>query len=120
MVSRRVNLMLDLTQDGLAMAFRDYERIMLRHLWRHETMQKPEAGSRELTDVVNSKLTPPPGRLPDRRSSIINAANRFVELEIWGYHEITGKGGYRKIYHAKMTEYTLRKMIRDLVAEKIP
>lgn len=124
MVPRKVNLRLDLKQDGLATAFRDYERIMLEHLWAvPDTIPVSivEASSRELTEVVDRKLPPPdPTRPPpDRRSKIINAATRFIELGIWGYHEVSGRGGYRKIYHAKMTESALRKMIMDLVVEKL-
>lgn len=124
MASREVNLRLDLTQKGLATAFRDYERIMLEHLWAvPDTIPASivEATSRELTEEVDRKLpwldtTRSP---PDRRSKIINAANRFVNLGIWDYREVTGKGGYRKIYRAVMTEHELRKMIMDLVVEKL-
>lgn len=124
MASREVNLRLNLKQNGLATAFRDYERIMLEHLWDvPDTIPVSivEATSRELTEMVDRKLPPPdPTRPPpDRRSKIINAATRFVELGIWDYREDTGKGGYYKIYHAKMTEHELRKMIMDLVVEKL-
>ncbi len=115
-----MKLKLDLEQDGLSMAFKDYERIMLRHLWRGADGFRPEAGSRELMDMVNRELPPPPGQTPDRRASIINAANRFVDNEIWGYHEVTGKGGYRKIYYAKMAEDVLWKTIKNVVLKKIP
>jgi len=107
------------------MAFRDYEQVMLRHLWKiDETIagwreDRAEAGSRELTGVVNRELPPPGSTSPNRRASIINAANRFVDNGIWGYHEVTGKGGYRKLYYAIMTEYDLWKAIKSLVLEKI-
>ena len=119
-----MEIRLDLTQKGLAMAFRDYERIMLRHLWDvPDTIPVSivEATSRELTEVVNKKLPSldPTRTPPDIRSKIINAATRFINLKIWDYREETGKGGYHKIYHAKMTEHMLRKIIRDLVIEKL-
>lgn len=119
-----MEIRLDLTQKGLAMAFKEHERIMLQHLWDvPDTIPVSivEASSRELTEVVDSKLpwTHPTRPPPNHRSQVINAANRFVNLEIWGYHEVGGRGGYRKIYHAKMTESALRKMIRDLVVEKL-
>ena len=116
--------MLDLTQNGLAMAFKEHERILLRHLWDVPDtipLSIVEASSRELTEVVDKELPPsdltrPP---PNRRSKIINAANRFVELGIWAYHEVPGRGGYRKIYRAVMTEYTFWKTVRNLIVEKI-
>ena len=118
-----MEIVLDLTKDGLAMAFNELEIIILEYLWDVPDtipLSFVEAGARELTDVVNSNMSPPPGRpLPDRRSSVINAANRFVELGIWAYREVTGKGGYRKIYRAVMTEYTFWKTVRNLVVEKI-
>ena len=118
-----MEIKLDLTKDGLSMAFNEPEIILLEHLWDvPDTIPVSivEASSRELTDVVNSNMSPPPGRpSPDRRSSVINAANRFVGLGIWDYRETTGKGGYRKIYRAVMKEYTFWKTVRNLVVEKI-
>ena len=121
---KEMEIRLDLTQKGLAMAFKEHERIMLEHLWAVPDtipVSVVEATSRELTEEVDSKLpsldtTRPP---PDRRSMIINAATRFVNLKIWDYREATGRGGYHKIYRAVMTEHTLRKMIRDTVVEKL-
>ena len=116
-----MEIMLDLTKDGLSMAFNEREIILLEHLWDvPDTIPVSivEASSRELTDVVNSNMSSL-GRTPDRRSSVINAANRFVGLGIWDYRETTGKGGYRKIYRATMREYTFWKTVRNLVVEKI-
>ena len=129
-----MKLKLDLTQSGLPMVFKEYEIIMLRHLWKEENLPpdkvptfRPKtygSNSSTLTTVVNRKMVErygerPGGRWHASRASVIKAGSRFAELEIWDYYEKTGKGGYQKVYHAKMTEVDLRQAIKDLVLENL-
>ena len=124
------NLVMDLTQDGLAMIFRDYEVVMLRHLWRSTgdtipVSMPPEANSRELHTIVLRELTAAAsnyrkGGKGRSRSAVINAANRFAEgYKLWGYREETCKGGYRRVYWAIVTEEDLWKAVRKIVNEKL-
>ncbi len=115
------NLVMDLTQDGLAMIFRDYEVVMLQHLWRDAGGFRPEAHSRELHTIVDRELAPTKrGGSGRSRASIIKAAHRFVEeSKLWGFREETCKGGHRKVFHAIVSEEDLWKAVKKIVNEKL-
>ncbi|KKN06176.1 hypothetical protein LCGC14_1079830 [marine sediment metagenome] len=119
------NLAMDLTQDGLAMIFRDYAVVMLEHLWRSTgdtipVSMPPEASSRELHIIINEKLPPTKrGGQGRSRASIIKAADRFVDAKLWDCREESCKGGYRRIYWAIVTEGDLWKAVKKRVDEKL-
>lgn len=123
---KKLELVIDLAKDGLAMMFPEYQVLMLKHLWRStpDTIPvslPPEATSRELFEAVN-KILPKPelGRHAVSRASVLNAAKRFAdELGLWGYREESCQGGYRRVYCAVMTEQELWMKIRELVNEKL-
>ena len=114
------NIVIDLTQDGLAMMFRDYQVLMLEHLWRTGDLTPPEANSRELHEAVNKILTPLGTARPAiSRASVINAAKAFAESKIWGFREETCKGGYRRVYSAIMSEDDLWRTVRLMAIQKL-
>ena len=119
------NVQIDLTQNGLAMIFRDYQVLMLRHLWRSTgdtipVSMPPEADNRELWTEVNKYLEPKGVNRPGAsRASIINTGKRFAEEGLWGFHEVSAKGGHHRVYHAIMSEEDLWKAVRKLVTKKL-
>ena len=129
-----MKLNLDLTQSGLLMAFIEREVLMLHHLWKDENLPPDEvptfrpktygANSSTLTTMVNRVLTErhgerTSGRPYASRSSVINSSNMLVGNGIWDYYEKTGKGGYQKVYYAKMTKLELLNTIKNIVLDKI-
>ncbi len=121
-----MEITVDLTQDGLAMIFREYQVLMLKHLWRSTgdtipVSMPPEADNRELWTEVNKYLEPKGVNRPGAsRASIINTGKRFADEGIWDFREIPAKGGHHRIYHAKITEAEFWKKVTDLVVEKLP
>ena len=114
------NLQMDLTQDGLAMIFRDYQVLMLKHLWRDAGDSRPEAATRELWTEVNKYLEPKGVNRPGAsRASIINTGRRFAEEGLWGFHEVAAKGGHHRVYHAIMSEEDLWTAVKKIVDEKL-
>ena len=104
----RMNLKINLAFDGLNMLFKEYEQILLRHMWQDDV---EPTGSGKLWKMTNIELSMK-GRTISRASCIF-AANRFVEVGIWDYSTVTGKGGHSRRYFAKMTE---KEMLRALIA----
>ena len=122
---KKLELVIDLAKDGLAMMFPEYQVLMIQHLWKSpDTIPvslPPEATTRELFEAVN-KILPKTelGRHAASRASIINTAKRFADkLGLWGYREESCQGGYRRLYHAAMTENERWRKISELVNEKI-
>ena len=102
------------------MIFRDYQVLMLKHLWRDIKGGKPEANTRELWTEVNKYLEPKGVNRPGAsRASIINTGRRFAEEGLWGFHEVAAKGGHHRVYHAIMSEEDLWKAVRKLVTKKL-
>ncbi|GAH16083.1 unnamed protein product [marine sediment metagenome] len=62
------------------------------------------------------------GKRTISRASIINFLNYMVDEEMLTFHEITGKGGHRRIYKAKYDEegtkmYLAKKIITKMIKE---
>jgi hypothetical protein len=94
---------MDASQQGLLMFFKDYQVEAVNYLWR---APPTGAGSRDVWENVNHVLS---GSIS--RASIINFLNEMVDIGLLEYHEITGKGGHRRIYHHKYGEPEFKKEI---------
>ena len=115
-MEKYANRVIDLTQDGLAMMFRDYQVLMLKHLW----LPHKEASTRELHEAVNEMLPKQDsGRDAISRASIINTGRRFADEGIWDFKEVPAKGGHHRVYHAKITESEVWKAVKDLAVQKL-
>jgi len=82
---------LDLSQPVPSTYLRPYEiraLIYLRQAGAHE--------SRSVWEYVSEKET-------ISRATIINFLNRMTDIGVLSYKEITGKGGYRRIYKPELT-----------------
>jgi len=104
----------DLGRKDLSLLFKPYERIMVEYAW--EEGAKP-VGSGKLFLMVNERL--PEGQTISR-TSVIFAANRFKEkYGIWDCTEGTEKGGYRRLYFAKVTQSEAWKILARKFASKV-
>ncbi len=74
-----------------------------------------EGSSKEIWDGVNERLKE--GTIS--RASIINFLNAMVDDGPLAYHEITGKGGHRRIYRAAMTEQQYWTWLMEVVDTKL-
>jgi Fe2+ or Zn2+ uptake regulation protein len=103
-----MNLNLDLSETGLDMFFKPYQISSLELLWSSEET----LSSRQVWEQVNLRL---PGSIS--RASIINFLNASVENGLLDYVEITGKGGYRRLYSSKLdrpeTTSFLSQVVKD-------
>jgi len=107
-----IEVKLDLTKQGLAMMFREYEELMIRHMWEDP---KP-IGSGALWEMVNEKL--PDGKSISR-ASVIFAANRYVENGMWAFEDHTGKGGHHRRYYPLVTEEELWIAVAKAAQDKL-
>jgi len=89
----------DTENDGLLTVVKDYQESALTYLWRLE--EGVGGSSREVWVNANVDLM---GKRTISRASIINFLNAMVDEGILNFHEITGKGGHRRIYKAKYDE----------------
>ena len=90
-----MDLIVDLSETGLAMFFKPYQIISLDILWNSEKT----LSSRQVWEQANIQL---PGTIS--RASIINFLNASVEHGLLNYVETTGKGGYRRLYSSKLSK----------------
>ncbi len=113
-MNTEMEVKVDLRQKGLSLLFKSYEIIMVEYAW--EEGVEPTA-SGKLFLMVNERL--PEGQTMSR-ASVIFAANRFVEkYKIWGYRMATGKGGYCRLYFAKVTQEEAWKLLARTFASKV-
>ena len=113
-----MDLKVDLGQEGLGMMFLDYQILMLRHAW-NVAVGTVELTTAELCVHVNRVLKESDGeRKSISRSSVIKSAQGFYESGIWGYHEASCKGGYRRLYRPIMTEEELLETVRTVIIDR--
>ncbi|MBT4722207.1 hypothetical protein HOB30_00430 [Candidatus Falkowbacteria bacterium] len=106
-------LKLDVGEEGFNVVLRPYQVEALRYLWA-----SPDDGrsSREVWEAVCDAL--PDGKSISR-ASIINTLNALVEDGVLGFHKITGKGGYTRIYKSVYDESGFKQYIVDTVVMKL-
>ena len=102
--------MIDLSETGLEMFFKPYQILSLDLLWNSEE----QLSSREVWVKVNDML---PGTIS--RASIINFLNASVENGLLNYVEITGKGGYRRLYTSKLSKEETSNYLSEIVKERL-
>ncbi|GAH01329.1 unnamed protein product, partial [marine sediment metagenome] len=110
-------VMFNTENEGLLTVVKDYQESALKYLWRRE--EGVGASSRDVWVNVNVDLM---GQRTISRASIINFLNYMVDEEILTFHEITGKGGHRRIYKAKYDEegtkmYLAKRIIAKMIKE---
>lgn len=108
-----MNLKFSPENDGLSKVFRDYEEIALRLVW-----EKGVEGvtSRDAWLHTNEALE---GGKTISRASIINFLNDMVEEGVLDYTEITGKGGYRRVYRPKLEESEFKKALAETMISSL-
>jgi len=96
---------------GIGRVFKPYEAEAMTLLW-----STPNKGysSRDVFVAVNKVMT---GTIS--RASIINFLNGMVDADILGYTEITGKGGHRRIYKAKILRDDFPEWLNNKVDEAL-
>lgn len=103
-----MTLTVDTSGQGLAMVLKDYQEEALRFIWENKGVG---ASSREVWNQVNKVLK----NRTISRASIINFLNAMVDEGVLNYHEITGKGGHRRIYSTKLDEPRFKQYVAELV-----
>jgi hypothetical protein len=84
-------MQLNLKASGLEALFdKTYQRLLVAKLLGDERL---EFTSREAWSWINTQIDD-----SISRASVINFMNSMVDEGIFGYREITGKGGHRRVY----------------------
>lgn len=83
--------------------FKSWEMACFQALW----VIPDGASSREVYEYVNKGLSV-------SRASVINFLNDMVERGLIDYSEVTGKGGYRRIYRTNKYSKDLRELQRTI------
>ena len=105
-----MNLVMDLSKTGLDMFFKPYQIAALKVLWHSN---KP-LGSREVMEEVNKNKIE-----GISRASIINFLNDSVELGLLDFSVASGKGGYRRLYFAKLSRFEIKSFLTRMVQEQL-
>ena len=103
----------DPSQDGLRKTLKEYEELVLRHIW---SVGEEGAASGSTWKTVNIQLGT--GKSISR-ASVIFALNRFVDQGVFGWRDATGKGGHHKIYYPLMDETGYLKYMLKTVVESM-
>ena len=106
-------LKLDLGNKGFNMALKPYQIEAMKYLW---TVPEKGGSSKDVYDAVNESMK---GIQTISRASIINSLNSLVDDGVLGYHEITGKGGHRRIYKPKFDESGFKQFIAETTVKKL-
>ncbi len=102
-------LKIDVGEDGFNAVLKPYQIEAMKYLWASPGVGR---SSKEIWDAVCDAL--PDGRSISR-ASIINSMNALVDDGVLRYHEITGKGGHRRIYKAVYDESGFKGYIAETV-----
>lgn len=104
------DLRLDLEKTGLDMFFKPYMVEGLKVIRNHPK----GVSTRKVWEVTNENMT-----RPISRASVINFLAWAADIGVLKYHEMTGKGGYRRIYSHKHTEEELHQYLKNIVLESL-
>lgn len=99
---------MDLSKTGLDMFFKSYQIKALEVLWE----STEPLSSRVVWEQVNMDLS-------ISRASIINFLNACVELGLLDYSETTGKGGYRRLYSARVSRFEIKDFLTRIIQEQL-
>ena len=103
----------DTEEEGLRTVVKDYPESALRYLWG---LDGGGGSSRDVWVNVNVDLM---GKSTISRASIINFLNAMVNDGLLTYHEITGKGGHRRIYAAAYDEAGSKRFLAKTIISKL-
>ncbi len=106
-------LKLDLGKTGFNLALKPYQIEAMKYLW---TVPEKGGSSRDVYVAVNESMK---GIQTISRASIINSLNALVDDGVLDYHEITGKGGHRRIYKPKFDESGFKQFIAETTIRKL-
>ncbi len=104
---------LELDKKGFNMALKPYQVKALKYLW---TVPDTGGSSKDVYDSVNTQLGE--GKSISR-ASIINSLNALVDDGVLGFHEITGKGGHRRIYKPNYDESGFKEFLAKMAITKL-
>jgi len=106
-------LKIDVGEDEFNMVLQPYQIEAMKYLWG-----SPDEGksSKEVWDAVNDAL---PDGESISRASIINSLNALVDDGVLSFHEITGKGGHRRIYKSVYDESGFKRYIAETTLRKL-
>jgi hypothetical protein len=101
-----MDLVMDLSKTGLEMFFKPYQVTALNLVWK----SKEALSSRQVWKAANEEMV-----LSISRASIINFLNAAVELGFLKFDEVTGKGGYHRIYSPKLSKFEAKAYLKRIV-----
>ena len=104
-----MNLVFDPKASGLSKVLRDYQEAVLRYVWK---VEGEGVTSRMVHTHVNERLD---GGRSISRASIINFLNAMVDEGVLDFVEETGKGGYHRVYTAKLDEAGFKRALAESV-----
>ena len=106
-----VPLKINLGEEKFRAILKPYQILAMRYLWANPDGKS----SRYVYEAVNEAMEGG----STSRASIINSLNALVDDGVLGYHEITGKGGHRRIYKPNYNEVGFREYIAETVFRKL-
>jgi hypothetical protein len=110
-VLREMSLRLNLSNERLAMIFKNWQIEAIRYLLR---IQPEGANSRSVWTNVNNGYNE-----PISRASIINFLNDMVDEGLLDYKDATGKGGHHRVYSIRFTEQEFKTHIIARIISKL-
>ncbi len=93
---------------------KDYQIVAMQSLW--ELPADKVGSSRDIWVQANVGLA---GTKTISRASIINFLNSMVDIGVLSYHEITGKGGHRRIYAPMFDEAGTKAYLANMIIQKM-
>jgi predicted transcriptional regulator len=94
-------------KEGLAKVLRDYQQEALKSVWKNG--EKGQT-SREVHEYVSGKID---GSIS--RATIINFLAAMADETVLNYMERSGKGGYHRVYTARLNESEFKTYIAQTV-----
>jgi len=104
------SLKLDLSESGMKMFFKEYQIVVLDVLFDNPDGLNSRQVWQKTNEIIPNTIS---------RASIINFLNSLVDLEILEHKEISGKGGYRRIYWHQYSKNDLSKFLSNEVTNAL-
>jgi len=106
----------DTSKKGFQTLFKPYQVALLVYIWEKNTEQRTGITSSQAYEFLQQTGD---SELMVSRATIIVFLNRMVEEGLISFEEVSGKGGYHKVYYPTMSREQFAQHIVTTITKKL-
>lgn len=106
----------DTSKKGFQTLFKPYQVALLVHIWELNSDQRTGITSKQAYEFLRQTGD---RELMISRAAVIIFLNRMVEEGLLSYEEVSGRGGYKKVYYPTMDREEFARHVVTTISKKL-